>query len=190
MFSPMQFVERTAPEHPEASGGRGRYARGVANPRPEVLARIRAELAREPTISGVDLAQRVGVSRATARYYRRHLRAEGPRPNEGDSVVASAPVISHTELVARVTRAADEVWADLAKLRAEGVSPATASVIFRGFATLERHHRLLAELVGDVGPVEHNVLIGQLQVLLREPVDLGSLSPSARLALGRSGDRG
>lgn len=166
-----------------------KYQRGVQHLRPDLVDRIRQELAKDPTLSKAALARKVGTSRQTVHAYLRRL------PNEAAEATARAEdsrtatiATTHVDIIASVSRAVEEVNEEIQRLRSGPSSPGSSSVVFRGFATLERLWRLLGELLGQVSPPQHTVYINQLTALLNRPIDPASLSSSARTLPGLGND--
>lgn len=148
----------------------GRYERGVLNPKPELVARIRQAMAEDPCASKSVLARRVGVSRATLSYYLRAMAARA-RVADATKVDAELSTITHDVLLGRLDGAARDVAAVIGELRQLPTTPTTAGAIFRGYGTLERIYRQLAELLGQLHPPSTNIYLTQVQTLLTTPVD-------------------
>ena len=146
----MQSEDTSAPE-------RGRHARGIKQPNPVKLSAVSAVLAADPSISKSEVARRTGLTRATVGYYVRHLAAEVAAAAERKAEVRERAVASHFDLLERVTRSADEVRAQVARLRSPAPDPALARAFFAGHATLNAIHRTLGELLGEIAPPTHNV---------------------------------
>jgi DNA-binding Lrp family transcriptional regulator len=160
----------------------GRYARGVQRLNPALVERLQAELRAEPTISKAELARRVQASRATVGYYLRRLQDDVHDAATRNGAVRERAALSQLDLVQRVAEAADEVRAEIGKLRAAPGGTSNPSVTFRGYGVLTQLLRLLAELVGEIAPVQ-NTYVLQVQALLQRPVAVAELSPTARAAL-------
>lgn len=154
-------------------GSQGRYARGVKSPRPELLRRMKDLLAEEPSISKSELARRLSVTRATATYYLRALGAEiqVAKARVGES--KEKAMMTHLELLDRLSTATNEIQRVIGELRSEPTSPSTAGAVFRGYAVLQSYLRLLGELLGEVSPPQTNVYLTRVETLLASPVTPG-----------------
>jgi transcriptional regulator with XRE-family HTH domain len=164
--------------------GRGRYARGIKQPNPVKLSAVSALLAAHPSISKSELARRAGLTRATVGYYMKHLAAEVAAAAEKKAEVRERTVASHLDLLERVTRSADEVGAEVERLRSRTPDPAVARAFFAGHSTLNAIHRTLGELLGEIAPPTHNVYLTKIDALLAAPVDAASLPAHVRATLG------
>jgi DNA-binding transcriptional regulator YiaG len=174
-----------------ASPASTKYQRGVQHLRPELVRRIRQELAKDPTLSKAALARLLGTSRQTVHAYLRRLPEEAAEATTKAAENRTATITTtHVDLIASVSRAVEDVQEEIAKLRACPTSPGTSGVIFRGFGAFERLSRLLGELLGQVSPPQpqQNVYINQVTALLNRPVDLSALSSSARTLPGVGDD--
>jgi len=166
-----------------------RHQRGVTNLKPELVQRIRDELAKGP-VSKSELARRLQVSRPTILWYMKKLASQ---PNPGTTLVMKEkpnPVTTqatHNDVIDRVTRACDEVSELIATVKGSSSSVATASVAFKGYAVLERFLKLLAELRQEISPTQQNVFV-QLATILNQPVDPASLTMTERRAVGMESD--
>jgi len=161
----------------------GRYARGVKNLDPALVDRIRAALTADPSIAKAELARQIGVSRSTLSYYLRALpeqvQAVAARKEEVQNSLAN----SHLELLTKVSAAGEQIEQVIAELRTLPTTPATASAVFRGYAVLERYHRLSGELLGEIAPPTTNVYLMKVEAMLSAQVNPASLSPELRAAL-------
>jgi len=166
-----------------------RHQRGVSNLKPELVQRIRDELAKGP-VSKSELARRLQVSRPTILWYLKKL---ANQPDSGTMLVMKEepnPVttqVTHNDVIDRVTRACDEVSELIATVKGSSSSVATASVAFKGYAVLERFLKLLAELRQEISPPQQNVFV-QLATILNQPVDPTSLTTTERKAMGMESD--
>jgi hypothetical protein len=166
-----------------------KYRRGVQRLRPELVERIREELASDPSITKSELARRVGVSRQTIHTYLRRLPGDAAAATARASDARETTLMTtHVDLIANVSRAVEDVQDEIRKLRAGPSSPGTSGVIFRGFGTLERLWRLLGEILGEVAPPQQTLYITQVTALLNRPFDPARLSPSASALPGLGGD--
>jgi hypothetical protein len=164
-----------------------KYAKGVQTLRPELLEKIRAALAANPSLSKSALARVVGVSRQTIVMYLKALpeqsKAAAQRSEENRDRVLST---THHDLVDSIGAACVEVNSEIQKLRAMPSSLATSTAIFKGFGTLERLWRLLGEVLGQVSPPVVNVYMTKVDALLSASVTREELSPELRAALDGS----
>jgi transcriptional regulator with XRE-family HTH domain len=170
------------------SEGNNRYLRGIKRPSPELMARIECELARDPAMSKSELARRVGVSRQTVAYYLRALPEHAGLVAAANKDVATTIATAHRNLIERALKATDDVEAEIGRLRALPTSAQTSAVTFRGFGTLERLLRLLAELTKPAETPQQNLYLNQISVLLNQPVAPESLSHAAQAALSGEDD--
>jgi transcriptional regulator with XRE-family HTH domain len=157
-----------------SSGSRTRHQQGVQRLKPELVQRIRDELARGP-VSKSELARRLRVSRPTVIWYLKKL-ADEPDPSAApvatvNAATAAARAVTHDDVLDRVTRACGEVEDQIRSLLASSTSTAAVSTAFKGWSVLERYLRLLAELRQELAPAQQNVFV-QLSAAMTQDVEL------------------
>jgi hypothetical protein len=160
-----------------------RYQRGIKNPKPAVMAKIREALEADPSVSKSKLAKLVGCSRQTILYYLRAMKDQVQQTASLKTEVRQRVAISILDLSDQVTEAIEDIKTEISRLRSSIPSPATASIMFRGYSTLEKLWRLLGELLGQIQPPQQNTYIIQVQELLNRTVDLAVLSQTAQKVL-------
>ncbi len=170
-----------------AKNAGSRYARGIRAPDPAKLRAVRELLERDPAITKKALAEAAGLSRTALGYYLRAMRDELAAVATKNEDVRRRQVLSHLDLVERVSGTADEVRSEISKLRAtNGANPAA---IFAGYRTLVAVERLLGELLGEVRPASTTVYMQKIDVLLATPADDARFSPELRAALAGTATR-
>jgi len=166
---------------PDSTSGKPtRHQRGVQKLNPELVQKIRDELAKEP-LSKSALARRLGVSRPTIIWYLKAL-ANQPEPA---TTAMSEPVPSiqmqaqatQDDVVKRAARACDEIEEQIRELRASPSSTSVACAAFKGYSVLERFLKLLAELRQEIAPAQQNVYV-QIAALMSQPIDPKALEPA------------
>lgn len=171
---------------PDSTSGKPtRYQRGIQNLNPELVQKIRDELAKEP-LSKSALARRLGVSRPTIIWYLKAL-ANQPEPappaigEPAPSIQMQAPA-TQDDVVKRAARACDEIEEQIRELRASPPSTSVACAAFKGYSVLERFLKLLAELRQEIAPTQQNVYV-QIAALMSQPVDPKTLAAVERRAI-------
>lgn len=164
------------------SGKPTRHQRGVQKLNPELVQKIRDELAKEP-ISKSALARRLGVSRPTIIWYLKALASQPePAPPGQCEPVPSIQMqaqATQDDVVKRATRACDEIEEQIRELRASPPSTSVACAAFKGYSVLERFLKLLAELRQEISPPQQNLFV-QVAALMSQPVDPRTLAPAER----------
>ena len=168
-----------------ARASSGRWARGIKKPNEVKLDALRLVLERNPDLSKADMCRRVGVSRATLAYYLRVIRDDVQAAATKMQAVTDTRVVTHLDLVKRLSQAAEQVWRDIEHVRA--TSGTIPSAVFNGYRALVQVERLLAELLGQLHPPTQNVYLQKIDVLLNSPASIETFPATLQAALTDAG---
>jgi predicted transcriptional regulator len=147
-------------------------------------------LAENPTISKRALAAEAGISRAAVYMYLATMKADVMKAATQSRDVLERSAMTHLDLIDRLKVSTIDIESVISELRVMPMTTANASAVFRGYSVLEKHHRLIGELLGEVSPPTTNVYLTQVQALLSRPVDPATLPLCVVNATRAEGARG